>query len=107
VHAVLVLEPGVDPEAVAREANARLEDHQKIRRALMWPRAELPHMEGTGKLKRAAIREWVRTGVAPTAVGPDTDRISALVGKYAGRGGASPRQRRSKSSGSARSNGSS
>jgi long-chain acyl-CoA synthetase len=86
VHSVLVLEPGIDPDAVARDANARLEDHQKIRRALVWPQAELPRTEGTGKLKRAAIREWVRTGVAPSAVGPATDRISALVAKHAGRG---------------------
>ena len=41
------------------QANAELEDHQKIRRALVWPEPELPRTEGTRKLKRAAIREWV------------------------------------------------
>ena len=35
VHAVLVLDSGVDPDSVARAANAELEDHQKIRRALV------------------------------------------------------------------------
>ena len=56
VHAVLVVDPGVDPDDVARRANAELEDHQKIRRALVWPEPELPRTEGTRKLKRAAIR---------------------------------------------------
>jgi long-chain acyl-CoA synthetase len=86
VHAVLVLEPGVDPLTVVRDANARLESHQKIRRARVWPQAELPRTEGTGKLKRAAIREWVRTGAAPIAAGPAADTLLALVAKYAGRG---------------------
>jgi long-chain acyl-CoA synthetase len=86
VHVVLVLDRGVDPDAVVRDANVRLESHQKIRRALVWPQAELPRTEGTGKLKRAAIREWVRTGAAPTAAAPAGDKLSALVAKYAGRG---------------------
>jgi long-chain acyl-CoA synthetase len=50
VHAVLVTDPGIDPEAIGREANARLADHQKIRRTLFWPEAELPRSEGTRKL---------------------------------------------------------
>src|SRR5262249_59133031 len=37
VHAVLVLEPGASADDVARQANAQLEEHQKIRRALLWP----------------------------------------------------------------------
>jgi long-chain acyl-CoA synthetase len=85
VHIVLVLDRGVDPDAVVRDANARLESHQKIRRALVWPQAELPRTEGTGKLKRAAIREWARTGAVPFAA-PPADTLSALVAKYAGRG---------------------
>ena len=31
------LEPGVDPERVVREANARLQDHQRIRTISVWP----------------------------------------------------------------------
>jgi long-chain acyl-CoA synthetase len=86
VHAVLVLEPGADPDAVVREANATLESHQKLRRALVWPQAALPRTEGTGKLKRTAIRDWVRAGAAPVTAGPVTDRVSALVARHAGRG---------------------
>ena len=90
VHAVLVVEPGVDPDAVARAANAELDDHQKIRRAVVWPEPELPRTEGTRKLKRAAIREWLRTGAAPRAAVGDGDKLSALVAKYAGRADLSP-----------------
>ncbi|MGH9144632.1 MAG: class I adenylate-forming enzyme family protein, partial [Vicinamibacterales bacterium] len=86
VHAVLVLDPGVDANAVVGEANAHLDDHQKIRRALVWPEQELPRTEGTRKLKRAAIRNWVLSGgAAPRPVHPDTDALAALVAKYAGR----------------------
>src|SRR5262245_31429533 len=34
VHAVLVLDPGADVDAVVRAANGKLDDHQRIRRAL-------------------------------------------------------------------------
>ena len=85
VHAVLVVDAGVDPDEVARQANAELEDHQKIRRALVWPEGELPRTDGTRKLKRAAIGEWVRTGAAPRPAGPSGDALAALVAKYAGR----------------------
>ena len=37
VHAVLVLDEGADVDAIVRQANAELDDHQKIRRALVWP----------------------------------------------------------------------
>ena len=85
VHAVLVVDPGIEPDAVVREANARLEDHQKIRRAALWPERELPRTEGTKKLKRAAIREWMRTGAAPRVTAAASDTLAGLVAKYAGR----------------------
>jgi long-chain acyl-CoA synthetase len=91
VHAVLVLEPGVDPDAVVREANAHLDDHQKIRRALVWPEPELPRTEGTSKLKHVAIRDWVMSGgTAPRLVQHGTDALAALIAKYAGRENLSP-----------------
>jgi len=86
VHAVLVADPGVDLNAVVRAANAELADHQRIRRALVWPEAELPRTEGTRKLKRAAIRAWVTTGQPPTApAAAGADPLAAIVAKYAGR----------------------
>jgi long-chain acyl-CoA synthetase len=85
VHAVLVVEPGADVDAIVRQANGELEAHQKIRRALVWPDRELPRTEGTGKLKRAAIRTWVAGGAAPEPADAGRDRLTALLAKYAGR----------------------
>jgi long-chain acyl-CoA synthetase len=85
VHAVLVLDTGVGIDDIVRRANAELEEHQKIRRALVWPGAELPRTEGTRKLKRGEIREWVASGGAPRAAAAGADRLGALLQKYAGR----------------------
>jgi long-chain acyl-CoA synthetase len=85
VHAVLVLDAGADVDAIVRRANAELGDHQKIRRALVWPEPELPRTEGTRKLKRALVRDWVTEGGAPRLVTAGTDRLAALLSKYAGR----------------------
>jgi len=82
VHAVLVLEPGADQQSILREANTRLQDHQRIRGASIWPAAELPRTEGTRKLKRSAIREWVAAGGQPlAAAGGDT--LEALIARFA------------------------
>jgi long-chain acyl-CoA synthetase len=90
VHAVLVLDGGIDPEAVVRQANPQLQDHQRIRRALVWPESELPRTEGTRKLKRGVIREWVATGAAPRLVQQGSDQLTALLAKYSGRSDVSP-----------------
>lgn len=55
VHAALVLQPGIDVESVLSQANAQLEEHQKVRGYTLWPDLELPRTEGTHKLKRRAI----------------------------------------------------
>jgi long-chain acyl-CoA synthetase len=90
VHAVLVLEPGINPDDVVRTANAELGDAQKIRRALVWQDGDLPRTEGTKKLKRSAIREWVRSGAAPPHVQAGQDSLTALIAKYAGRDDVGP-----------------
>jgi long-chain acyl-CoA synthetase len=91
VHAVLVTDPGIDLDDVVRQANAQLQDHQRIRRALVWPEPELPRTDGTRKLKRAAIREWVKSGASVAPAGArGTDQLSALLSKYAGRADVSP-----------------
>src|SRR3954471_3934154 len=59
VQAVLLLAPGTDVDAVVRGANAQLGDHQKIRAAAVWPGSELPRTEGTRKLKRRELRNWL------------------------------------------------
>jgi long-chain acyl-CoA synthetase len=86
-----VLEGGRDLDAVVRTANSQLADHQRIRRALSWPEAELPRTDGTRKLKRALIRDWVLKGGPVASPSPrGGDALAALVGKYAGRGNLGP-----------------
>lgn len=70
VHAVLVADPDVDVERVIRGANERLQDHQKIRAAVVWPGAELPRTEGTRKLKRRELRQWLTAGTGVAAPPP-------------------------------------
>jgi long-chain acyl-CoA synthetase len=82
VHAVVVLEAGGDADAVVREANARLDDHQRIRTVSVWPGAELPRTDGTRKLKRRAIRDWVMAG-GRTVELPQGDSVEALIGRFA------------------------
>ncbi len=90
VNAVVVLEPGVELDGVVRAANALLDDHQRIRRAHVWPGAELPRTEGTRKLKRASIREWALRGGAATPPPPSSDPLASLLAKYSGRTHLSP-----------------
>ena len=82
VHAVLVLEPGTEPEAIVREANQRLEDHQKIRSFSVWTGGELPRTKGTRKLRRAEIAEAVRKGVTESSSKPSSE-LAGLIQKYA------------------------
>jgi long-chain acyl-CoA synthetase len=82
VHAVLVLAPGADKDAVVRAANSQVQDHQRIRSASVWNTGPLPRTEGTRKLKRAAIREWVQSGEKPvTVAGGDT--LESLIARFA------------------------
>jgi long-chain acyl-CoA synthetase len=81
VHAVLAIDAGTDANAVVRAANARLQDPQRIRSASIWPASDLPRTEGTRKLRRAAIREWVISGATPVA--PAGDTVEALIARFA------------------------
>jgi long-chain acyl-CoA synthetase len=65
VQAVIVAKPGTDLDAVVREANTKLQDHQKIRAAAAWPGAELPRTEGTRKLKRRELKQWLMSSSGP------------------------------------------
>ena len=84
VHAVLVLDAGVDPETIVRAANAKLADHQRIRGFSIWVDGPLPRTEGTKKLKRAAIKQWVGSGSTPTVTGAGDDPLQSLLAKFAG-----------------------
>jgi len=82
VYAVMVLDPGEDKDAVVRTANSRLQDHQRIRGASVWSTGSLPRTEGTRKLKRAAIRDWVQAGEKPVTVGGG-DSLESLIARFA------------------------
>jgi long-chain acyl-CoA synthetase len=81
VHAVLRLDPGIDPETVVRAANTALDDHQRVRTASVWTEGDLPRTDGTRKLKRAAIREWVRSGQRPVAASAG-HTVEALIERF-------------------------
>ena len=70
VHAVLVLEEGTEAAGVVKQANKRLEEHQKVRAYSVWGAGELPRTGATGKLRRGEIAETVRAaGVSEAARG--------------------------------------
>ena len=84
VHAVLVIAPGADDQAIVRGANATLEDHQRVWSTSVWPGATLPRTEGTQKLKRKEIQRWAsgerRDGAAAVAA----DRtVESVVARFA------------------------
>jgi long-chain acyl-CoA synthetase len=88
VQAILLLEPGTAADEVVRAANLQLQDHQKIRAAAAWPGSELPRTEGTKKLKRRELREWLLraqsgdAGLKPRA--PQTERsVPGILERFA------------------------
>jgi long-chain acyl-CoA synthetase len=89
VQAVLVLAPGTDADAVVRAANATLADHQKIRGAAVWPGNELPRTEGTRKLKRRELHNWIvaqqHGDVAATvsSAAPSIRSVASLLQRFA------------------------
>jgi len=84
VQAVVVVEPGTDTGDVVRQANARLAEHQRIRGISIWPAAELPRTEGTGKLKRREVRRWAETGATSRPAPPPGQSLDALLSRFAG-----------------------
>ena len=83
VHAILVLEPGTSQEEVANAANQKLEGHQRIRTVHVWPGESLPRTEGTGKLKRVQIREWLAGGTLEVFVSPRQGDVLDLLRRLA------------------------
>ncbi len=84
VHAILVLEPGIDPDDVVRQANAQLADHQKIRAAAVWTNGELPRTEGTRKLKRRELRSWITGEQKRQQTGAGAGRsIESVLARFA------------------------
>ena len=79
VHVVLVLEPGIDPQAVVGPGQPRLESHQRIRGAHVWPqRGAAPHRRHrqaeTHRRPRVAARRRVGRGAGGGRPGPRRGR---------------------------------
>jgi long-chain acyl-CoA synthetase len=81
VHSVMLLDENAAAEAVVREANSKLEEHQKIRGYTVWEGDELPRTEGTRKLKRREIRDRI-SGVKPAPVAHHDTGVAGLLGKW-------------------------
>jgi long-chain acyl-CoA synthetase len=83
VQAVVVTDPGVDLDDVVRQANGRLADHQKIRAVAAWTAGDLPRTEGTRKLKRRELKQWL-SGQRGGARGPSAPGgVSSLLERFA------------------------
>ena len=84
VQAVVLGDPGLDLDGVVRSANARLGDHQKIRAAALWPGTELPRTEGTRKLKRRELKQWLLGSQEPGRSRPEAhDGMGAVLARFA------------------------
>ena len=81
VHAVIVADDTVDLDAVVRNANSHLLDHQKVKSVSRWPGAELPRTEGTRKLKRREIRDWASGGSTPVKA-RSGDTVEGLLSRF-------------------------
>jgi long-chain acyl-CoA synthetase len=86
VHAVVVADESTDLQGIVRQANVALLDHQKIRGISRWPGDELPRTEGTRKLKRREVRDWVTSGATTTPGAAHASGIEALLARF-GSGG--------------------
>lgn len=88
VQAVLVAAADADLDEIVRLANTKLQDHQKIRAAARWPAGELPRTEGTRKLKRRELKQWLADsalgGTRQAASGAGSGRgVAAVLGRFA------------------------
>jgi long-chain acyl-CoA synthetase len=82
VHAVLLLDANANPDEIVRDANQRLEDHQKIRSVSLWTGDDLPRTATTRKLRRAEIAEAVAKDSTKSAAPPQNE-LAAILQKYA------------------------
>jgi long-chain acyl-CoA synthetase len=83
VQAVVVADPGVDLDDVVRQANSRLADHQKIRAVAAWTAGDLPRTEGTRKLKRRELKQWLSGQRSEVRAPSAAAGVSALLERFA------------------------
>lgn len=86
VQAVVVAKPGTDLDDLMRQANMQLQDHQKIRAAVAWTSGDLPRTEGTRKLKRRELKQWLlgsRGDKIATGLQRNVASVAAVVARFA------------------------
>ena len=75
IHAALILEgPGEDPQSIVERVNRRLEPHQRIQSASVWPEDDFPRTASTFKTQRRKVAERL----CPTAGIPERGEASGL-----------------------------
>jgi long-chain acyl-CoA synthetase len=84
IHAVLVLEAAADLDRIVRDANATLEDHQRVWSTSVWPGPVLPRTEGTQKLKRRELQRWAAGEAAGAPARSAGATVEDIVGRFAG-----------------------
>jgi long-chain acyl-CoA synthetase len=105
--AVLALRTTPDrAPAILQRANTRLAEFQRIRRLAIWPEPDLPRTS-TGKIKRAAVAQWLASGEAnngsaapstpaATSATTSTDWLLTLIARITGEGLPSESEARNK-----------
>lgn len=81
VHAAVILRiPSADVEAVVREANEKLEAHQRIRSWSVWPTPDFPRTASTLKVRRGEVARQLAGGEteAPAPTERDLSAMSSL-----------------------------
>lgn len=68
IHAVLLLEKKVSPDAVVKEANSHLEAYQQISGFSVWPEEDFPRTV-TKKVKRDPVKQAIVAGKEDTPTG--------------------------------------
>ncbi|MFW6180155.1 MAG: AMP-binding protein [Spirochaetota bacterium] len=61
-HAVLLLEPGTDPDRVLERANRELQPFQRVRSYTLWEGEDFPRTPTTGKVRRREVVRAVAGG---------------------------------------------
>jgi long-chain acyl-CoA synthetase len=66
-------------------ANADLAEYQRIRRALLWPKLDLPY-SSTGKLVRREVKEWACAAIRAQTAGSssENDPLLSLIAEVTG-----------------------
>jgi len=77
VHAAFILQDpnarAEDIEPLVKEANERLETHQRIRRWSVWPNSDFPRTASTLKVRRGEVAEIIRKGPPEATWTPPPD----------------------------------